>query len=496
MSQLSPTTIRPTDVLRSLREHRLRWIAPTIAITVLAALFALLRPASWEAAQALMVRDEAGGGTERRPGKFTRFEDMKTAQETILELAKNRGVLAQALAEIGPPATCADPQAWPSATEVENLQNTVKITPPKGAEFGKTEVFYLKVQDADQGRAIDLATAVCRQLQARFEELRKTKAQSVIDELVKTVDLAQADLNESTVELTLLERSVGADLAELRLLSEMPSGESTLRRSASDLDIELRTQRAAQSSNEELLKLLKAAQVDPGRLLASPSRLLESQPGLKRLKEGLLDAQIRTAQLLGTMSSEHPQVKSAKNAELEVGIHLHNELAIAIKGLEVDRRLSAERIGILEKQKQNFAQRLSRLAGLRAKYSNLLASTRNRSEIVKTAQLDLSEARASQAAAHTASLISLIDRPDAGTRPAGPGRSMIVLAGMAGGLLTGLGLVLLTVQPRTVVTTAGHEQPQAAENGSPLAPAAALKPTGLTMKQALQKVTGSAAAYN
>ena len=37
------------------------------------------------------------------------------------------------------------------------------------------------------------------------------------------------------------------------------------------------------------------------------------------------------------------------------------------------------------------------------------------------------------------------DQPDAGTSPIGPGSAMILLGGMAGGLLGGLGLVFITV---------------------------------------------------
>src|SRR6185437_15562381 len=104
----------------------------------LAVAYAALRPVSWEATQALLVRDEAVGNTIR-PGRFTHLDDMKTAQETVLELIKSRSVLAGALASVGPPADYTSPEPWPSAEAIEALQQTIKLTPPKGAEFGKTE---------------------------------------------------------------------------------------------------------------------------------------------------------------------------------------------------------------------------------------------------------------------------------------------------------------------------------------------------------------------
>jgi uncharacterized protein involved in exopolysaccharide biosynthesis len=453
MSVETQATLHPRDVLHSLRAHPARWAAPTVLMTLLAVGYALVRPATWEAQQALIVRDEAAGhaGSISRPGQFGHVEEMKTAQETILELVKGRGVLGSALDEVGPPSARKSAD-WPSDKAIESLQGSIKLAPPKGAEFGKTEVFYLKVTDASRERALALATAISRQLQNRFEKLREMRAKSVIGELVKAVSLAQVDLETSTRKLASMEAKVGPDLAELRMLNESPSGDSEIRRVSTELANELRVHRAAVASNEELLKLLYDAQVDQGRLLATPSRLLESQPALKRLKEGLVDAQLRTAAALGSMADDHPQVQSARSAEAAISGHLHNELQIAIKGVDVDLRLARQRVQSLELQREKMQGRMSGLAEVRADYGNLVMATRQCGEILKTAQQDLSEARASQAAAHTASLISLVDKPDAGTRPAGPGRTMIVLIGLLGGLVTGLGVVFLTAQPSELVS--------------------------------------------
>ena len=79
-----------------------------------------------------------------------------------------------------------------------DLASSVRFTPPKGAELGATEVFYVKVKDRDRLRAANLAMAVCNQLQARFQKLRDQRAQSMADELSKTVAMAQSDLERST----------------------------------------------------------------------------------------------------------------------------------------------------------------------------------------------------------------------------------------------------------------------------------------------------------
>src|SRR5882724_8572376 len=117
---MSQAIIRPRDVVQSITEHPFRLITPVVAFGLLSIVYAVVRPVSWEAAQALVVRDEAGDRLSR-PGRFAHPDEMKTSQETILELAKSRSVLSKALAEIGPPADRDSAESWPSAADLEAL---------------------------------------------------------------------------------------------------------------------------------------------------------------------------------------------------------------------------------------------------------------------------------------------------------------------------------------------------------------------------------------
>lgn len=495
MSPAPKSVVTPGQFLSILWRHPRRWLVPALAVALLAALYALVRPDQWEASQALIVRNEAANNGDR-PGKFIHSDEMKTAQETILQLAKSRGVLAAALTEAGP-AGSGKPAggAWPSDRDVAALRNVLNISPPQGAEFGTTEVFYVQVRDGSRDRAVALVAAVCDRLETRYQQIRDAKAQSMISELAKAVQLARDDMAESTVRLTTIEKQVGSDLAELRSLQAGGGGESALRRTVAEIRNELRGAQAAESSSRELLALLQSAQADPNGLLATPNRLLESQPAIRRLKEGLVDAQLRTAELSGRMSDRHPLVQAAKESEHQIGRHLHNELSTAIRGIQVDLDLNADRVVTLQGQLDAATERLDRLAGLRAPYANLVAQTGNRGELLKAAEQRLADARVAQAGAKAASLIGRIDAPDAGIHPVGPGRLMIVLVGLAGGLLAGLGTLLLTVElvqpaPASPEATAPQPSPRAHEgNGhTPAKP----QPAGvLSFKEALQRIAAN-----
>jgi uncharacterized protein involved in exopolysaccharide biosynthesis len=489
MNPSQPAASNPTHVFHLLRVHVMRWLLPAVVIAAAVAIYAVVRPATWEASQALMVRNEASNA-ERSPGKFSYPDEMKTVQETILEVAKSRSVLRAALREVGPPADCRDPAAWPSERDIVEARDNVRLVPPKGAEFGKTEVFYLNIRSDDRRRSLALNEAIVRQLQTHFQQLRDAKAASMVEELTKTVALARADLDRATSALQSTENRVGSDLAELRSMQDMAAGDSALRRSSEEIRAQLRENDLADKTDRQLLGVLAEAQNDSGRLVAMPNRLLESHPSLRRLKDGLVDAQLHTSALLGTMSADHPNVRNAKEAEEEIGRTLHRELAIAHRGIEVDLRVLADRRALLQDQLAKADARLANLAAVRATYTNEVAEAKSRAALLERAEQNSAEARATRASAKAASLISRIDTPDAGIRPVGPSRAAIALCGVLGGLLAGFGVVFFSVPaiaaPSAAVTpisSNGHR------NGGTPAKSTVRTNGRLSINRALHKLT-------
>ncbi|MBI1899798.1 MAG: hypothetical protein HYS13_01630 [Planctomycetia bacterium] len=456
---------RSSDLWRLLRAHPLRWLLPPVVCAALALGYALVKPKVWEATQTMMLRSDAMNA-ESAPGRFRNVDEMKITQETVMEVVRSPAVLRGALADVGPAANpaAAKNANWPAPQDVEDLADNVKLTPPRGAEFGKTEIFYLKVQDKDPKRAVALAAATTRRLLDGLNGLRKSRAQSLIEEFTKSVSLAEADLKTATAKLASLERQAGRDLGELRMLTQSATGDSDLRRTALSIDDELRQTRATLMGHQELFELLQSARKDERDLLAAPSRLLESQPALRRLKDGLIDAQIRTAQLLGSLTDEHPLVRDARQAEQEIRDSLQRELDIAIRGLEVEIDLANDRYTSLDKQKQEAVGRLSTLAGLRAEYAAVDAEVRHRTALAEDARRHLANAQASLAAAQSANLVTLVDSPVLSDKPVGPSRSMIVLSGLAAGLCIAFALFYLSLP---------SARPATAQGTPPQAPAAA-----------------------
>jgi hypothetical protein len=180
---------------------------------------------------------------------------------------------------------------------------------------------------------------------------------------------------------------------------------------------------------------------------------------VSQLKNALVNAQLRTSELLGSRSESHPYIVAARESENLIRRQLNSEVAVAIRGLEVEIELCVDREKSLAAKWSAARERMSHLAEARAEYSNLVASVLNHTRLVEAARKNLADARARQASAHSGSVISRIDGVEAGVHPIGPGRKTIAAAGGVAGLAFGFGLIFLFANPLPVSQTVPTVEP-------------------------------------
>lgn len=439
----APNPLQQTvlSLLKAFRTYFWLWIIPTVAMTAVAMLYAVTKSTTWRASQAIVVRDEARG--MNRQGRFDSTESMRAFHETIVEVAKSSGVVSEALKQLGPPKTLFGGKNFPTDTDIQSMQESISVTAPTGSELGTTEVLYLSVKGKTPKDAIARTDAVCDHLETHLGNLRNARAGSVSTELEQTLELATEDLKKATDALATMEREVGRDLAELRVLNQSGSGDGNLRVALNQVKAEIRQRQGEIEAHQELLGVLIAAKDNPDELLAMPSSMFSAQPSLKRLKDGLVDAQLRTSDLKGKMSIGHPLVQAAIQGEQAVRSNLRSELTSAISSCETDLQVTLRQANSLNKQQEDLQGRLGRLAGLRAEYAVLVNDVEQRTSIVQQAQQDLATARATKSSSQAASLITRFQAPQVGDSPLGPGRTTIVGIGLLGGFMTGAGLVFL-----------------------------------------------------
>ena len=430
------------------------WIGTAVLFGMIGLCYViLLKKDVWVASQGMIVRDEANGAVMRL-GRFQSQADMKAAQETIIELAHNPQVIHRALERVGAePALLmsVDSKSWPSTKDVELAAKKIEVRAPRGAELGTTEVIYLDTKHSSRQRAYDLNVALCDTLEERLQQVRKSRADAVLEELTTARDVAKSELDAVTDKLQAIERKAGEDLSDLRGMTDSNSSANSSRNQLDNVKAELRQAETQLRQMTLDLELAEKAFASPEQLL-SPNSLVNSQSGLRKLREGLADARINASQLQGRFTENHPLVLAAFKAEQEIQVRLREELGLARQTLVNDTELLNRRIATLQEQRDELAARIDVLADIRAEYANLVADVRSRSKVVQDTERQLSEVQAARDAAISCSLVTRIDTPFSSETPVGPGRTTILAGSTMAGLFFGFGaLFLIAPLENTVV---------------------------------------------
>ncbi len=442
------STHGPTDDLLNLVvKYKWRWIVPATLVALGVGIFAYLNPDTWEVSQSIIVRNYAvSEGVE--PGEFRGADPMRRTVDTIVELCLSSRVLGAALSEVGPPEGEEVEGEWPDREAIANLREAVSVEAPNGAEFGTTEVFFIKVQDNQRERALSLVDAIFRQLRDRTRELRDQRAREMVAEVEEMVTMAESDLQETTQEIKQIEQSVGGDVVVLRMLHASPGGNAEREESLISVDRQIMEYECQHAVNQHLIELLESAKEDPKLLLSAPPDLLTSQPMLQEMITGLAAAKLRTAAMRGNHTENYPTMKTAIKEEAAVRDSIRTELDCTIELIKADIDLKARRREVLVKKRDAMSARMQKLASMRAEYTNLVNVVDYRQRALETAEQRLGEVRIRQVVARTSNIISRLDSPDIGHQPIGPSRAMTLLAGVFGGLVTGFGCLALTVVGR------------------------------------------------
>jgi polysaccharide biosynthesis transport protein len=426
------------------------WIVTTLIFGSLGLVYALvLKADTWVASQGLIVRDEANGAVMRL-GRFQSQTEMKTAQETIQEMARNTQVLHAALSKLGPEPNWLDEllgkgaSSWPSAKIIEDVaKNAIEVRAPRGAEFGTTEVIYLDIKQSSRQRALELNKAVCAALEGQLQTVRKARADGVIAELFTARQAAERELAEATERLRKVEAEAGTDLSDLRGMTDTSGGGNTNKQVLDGIKSEIRTTELKIGQLAIDLRFAQESYENPEALLLTPGRLITEQPGLKKLREGLADATIKISELRGRFTDQNPLVKAALETEVRIRQQLTGELKIVVETISRDIDINTQQLARLRSQEEQLESRLNNIAAIRAGYSNMLSDVRARGAHLQQIQRELAEAQAARDAAAMSSLLTRLEEPILGERPLGPGKTTIAAGAAVGGLFFGLGIVFL-----------------------------------------------------
>ncbi|MDP1562090.1 MAG: hypothetical protein Q8M16_11985 [Pirellulaceae bacterium] len=410
---------------------------------------AFMTPKVYQANQLFLIRDDIAGG------RFQSLEWLKSAQETVQEVAKHSDVLRSTLKELGPenPSWLGANDDFPSLEDIESLRNNVWVSAPGGNEVGKTEMIRLNVKAETRDRALKVLKHISNGVSRQMRLIRTDKAANIEAGRQAAVESVQKQSTEITNQVIAMERSLGEDLIELRsMMDEKSSSDSALLKPLLlSLDAELSKESNLRSKIQQDIQFFQNGLNDIASLLGFPNNLLEEYQTLRELKAGLVAAQIQMTDVKSRYEPWHGKYAQAEQRLVTLENQIRNELTVSIEIAKSRLTFVEGQVESLQKQRAGRVAQLTRLADLRAPYQILMATQTATTNNLKLAQDELSHARAARLSAAETDLLTPMEEPVAGTKNVGSSRTMIVLGGGVCGIFVGLGLVmLLSAQPMVV----------------------------------------------
>ena len=433
---------------------------------ILSAFYAIaVRKETWSAKQSLIVRDDLLGQSYK-PGQFDSLDSMKSAQETIFEIARKPKVIRNALQQLGPPSRGLlglGASGYPSEEVIEATQGNISFSAPNGAEFGRTEVIILNTKSGSRQRAREFTKILVGEIISKVNEVRLRKFQSMESEILETCKVAETSLEESKQKLKKMDLELGEDAGAMVAMGESSFRDDPLSREIAQLNLERRAVRSDVEQIESMLDSLKIAKADPEAIVNVSSDLTSRQPALHSLKQEMVQQKGDYALLSGRYTSVHPAVVSAKDGIYVMEKQIRLELANAESDSMSQLRIATAKLNRLDAGIAKLKQRMSNLGEMRADSITLFADIKKRTEILNNARTNLAEVQGLANSTST-DLLTTVDDVQVSTRPDGLGKKALMLAGGLGGMMFGMGLVMLMAPPNPNVSTESSRSVAAGAN--------------------------------
>ncbi|MEZ6093983.1 MAG: hypothetical protein R3C03_07055 [Pirellulaceae bacterium] len=432
--------------IQFLKQNRWLILVPVAICAILSLAYSFVSPRPYVAAQTLMLRDDLLGDSYK-PGRFQSEESLKNAQQTVLHVVRKPAVVCEALKKAFPERY---PDLTPDSGTVDSYRDKISIAAPNGAEFGKTDLIILNIAAENQDECNLIATALCDELEINLQAARSDMLLSMENELQIQVDRTSELYRESADNLTRIEKSVGEDLESLRAMVEKNGGSGELQRALEKIRDEKRVAENELDLIEKQLEYLKQFDLNRDSPMATNAELLQMQPALSRLHNGLVDAKLKLATDLGRFLENHPTITEDRNAVARTKAQIEDELGTIEEGLLLQHRVAADKLLRLKDLEAEYRNRSITISDNRVDYQTLSAEVSQRGESLAKLQSNLAEVQSLASTDRSYTLLTRIGAPE--IRPGkGISRAMLLILGCVFGGLMGLGIAIIANGPESPV---------------------------------------------
>ena len=457
---------RLNHVVLSLIDYWYLWVIPCLLGLGLSIIYALfLYSPTYTARQSLIVRDDLMGESFK-PSRFESLDSMKSAQETILEIARKPEVIRNVMEQMEESSSSFFGSGGISDNDIEEMQGDIEFGAPNGAEFGRTEAVVLKVTTSTREKAKVFTDLLLDEIDSKLSDVRRQRLTSMEQELTLASKASKERLEESSGQLQELERGFGTEITTLREMND-PQGGNTFDQKLNQIRAEKRGAVSTLVSAREQKVLLENALAS--KSLVTSNQLLEMQPALGVMMRSVNTAREQLSINEGRYMPLHPALKASREAVKHQEKMLFNSLGPTIRGVDSQIAMAESRVERLDKSIVELENKLMELTEQRVPYAKLQEDVMNKTKVHSDVQAKLSQVRSYTNSSENIGLLTRVGEPQVGSRPNGLGRKALVLVGLLGGLLVGLGLVALAVPPSA--STMAYQPVMMPVGGVPMATA-------------------------
>ena len=421
-------------------------IVPAIIGLVLATFYAfLIMPEQWTARQSFLIRDDLSG-TAFKPGRFDSEESRKSAQETILEIARRPLVVRSVLKKLGPESFMVGSN-WISDELIEDTQEVINISAPNGAEFGKTDAIVLTASASSRDRTRKFIEILSEEIISQTNRVRAMRFESMEMETDLAYKAAIQARDEAIDRLNDLDQQLGSDFGFLSIKGSQTAGVDAIKSEILQKQDEL-------EKSEAILGALQQAFNNPETASQLPSAVLVAQPTLEKTMSKLLDLLEELHVAKGLFSDRHARVRGIEKSIEFAQQQLYDSLTGEMAGVQAGIGLKKRQIARLNDRIEKIKARLIRFSKSRSKHLALSTQVEQLSETANTAKSAWSEIQSRTKAARMVGLLTPTDDvAQVNSRPDGIGKKYVMLAGLIAGLMIGVGLIFAIAPPMKTLPT-------------------------------------------
>lgn len=406
-------------------------------IFIPALLFAILSP-SWYKASGkftIIIPEQLD------PLRKETFYDYQARAERLLqdqkEIILSDRVLRKAIEYIYP-----NMDAQVVSKVAEKLRNNTEMTPPRGANFRESSIFYVSYVDTDPDRAATVANAICNAYIEIYNEITRENSTFSFNFLKDQTDRLYNEMREAEEQLKEYEKENAQDL--VGILNLDPQRGTNLETGPGAL----LTQFYAKyyESQEKLAGIIATVNalekehksIDP----AVPKEMQVVGHAITMFKSKIAQLEIQINELRSQFTDQFPVLKQVEKERMLNLSSLKEELSRTIRAQKITAEAMSAEIKSLEKIIESLKDRIKETATKRATYEQLRRQYEIAKETYIRAKDRLEQARVANSLNQAQQILTFVDRPSKPLKPFKPKRLMIVALGFLAGFLFALAAVV------------------------------------------------------